>query len=335
MRPPDVQHRFNDPVRAGSVDACTQCAPGVLLVRPARFGTNSETAASNRFQQVVPLSRDISERARSEFDALCAALKQAGVKLCVVDDTAEPPKPDAVFPNNWVSFHRDGTVMLYPMLPANRRTERRIGILEAVESRLKFQRRRLIDLSEHEREGRMLEGTGSLVLDHVRRTAYACRSPRTDESLVREWSALMNYEPLLFEANGSDGTPLYHTNVMLSIGAHFAVVCADAIVEADRERVLQRLHDSEREVIEISMQAMSGFGANILELSGRDETGAEQSVLVLSEQARTALQDPDSLDWDRLSGCVDVVVAVAIPTIESVGGGSARCMLAEVPDTRV
>jgi hypothetical protein len=318
---------------ATSVEASTQCAERVLLVRPARFGYNRETAATNRFQQAMAQSSDTAARARSEFAALAAGIENAGVTVCVVDDTAEPAKPDAVFPNNWVSFHRDGTVVVYPMQTPKRRAERRMDVLQAVETRLHFKRRRLLDLRDHEQGGRMLEGTGSLVLDHVQKIAYACRSPRTDESLVREWSKLMNYEPLPFDAHGTDGTPLYHTNVMLSIGSHYAVVCAEAIAEQDRERVLQRLHGSQREVIEITMQAMSGFAGNILELSGRDASGGVQSVLLLSEQARSALRGADSLDWDRLSGCVDAVVAVAVPTIESVGGGSVRCMLAEVPET--
>jgi hypothetical protein len=173
-----------------------------------------------------------------------------------------------VFPNNWVSFHGDGTVVLYPMQAPNRREERRIEVLQAVEARLHFRRSRLVDLRAHEEQGHMLEGTGSLVLDHVHRIAYACRSARTDESLVRKWSELMNYDPLLFDALGADGTPIYHTNVLLSIGSSWAVVCADAIAESDRERVLRRLADSGREIIEISAQAMARFAGNILELQG-------------------------------------------------------------------
>jgi hypothetical protein len=321
-------------VIAARDDAGMQCAQSVLLVRPAHFGYNPQTAASNRFQTAAAQPPDPAGRARIEFDAMKSALEDAGVGVCAVDDTSEPAKPDAVFPNNWVSFHRDGTIVLYPMQAPNRRAERSMQIIEAVESQLGFKRRRLLDLRRHENEGRMLEGTGSLVLDHVHRIAYAARSARTDESLVREWSAQMNYQPLLFDAHGADGTPVYHTNVLLSIGARWSVVCTEAIVEADRERVLQRLHDSEREVIEISMPAMAGFAGNILELSGSDAGGGAYGVLLLSEQARLALQQPDSLDWDRLSGCVDQVVAIAVPTIESIGGGSVRCMLAEVPDTR-
>jgi hypothetical protein len=339
--PSDVQRRFKQALMARTADVDAevrgahraqsgQCAEGVLLIRPAQFGFNSQTAATNRFQQSGPSSSDTALRARGEFEALCLGLEATGVGVCAVDDTSAPVKPDAVFPNNWVSFHRDGTVVLYPMQAVNRRAERRMEIVQAVETRLQFRRRRLIDLSAHEDEGHVLEGTGSLVLDHVQKIAYACRSARTDESLVREWSALMNYEPLLFDAVGADGTPLYHTNVMLSIGARWAVVCSEAIVEADRARVLQRLRASGREIIEISAQAMSGFAGNILELAGRDASGAPRSVLVLSEQARSSLQQ-DTRIWDRLRARVDQVVASAIPTIERIGGGSARCMLAEVP----
>ena len=333
MWPSDVQRRFTDPVMAQSADAgalCAQCAQGVLLVRPARFGYNTQTAASNRFQQSTQWP-DTAERARNEFDALSAGIESGGVRVCMVDDTSEPAKPDAVFPNNWVSFHRNGTIVLYPMQAPNRRAERRMEIVAAVEQQLGFRRSRLLDLRSREQQGRMLEGTGSLVLDHVHRIAYACRSARTDESLVREWSVLMHYEPLLFDARGTGGTPLYHTNVMLSIGAHWAVVCAEAIDEADRARVLQRIGASGRAIIQITPQAMSAFAGNILELHGRDASGGDRSVLVLSGQARLALQQLEHQAWDRLSERVDRIVATAIPTIESVGGGSVRCVLAEVP----
>jgi hypothetical protein len=333
MRPSDVQRCFTDPVMADSVDAGTQCAHGALLVRPACFGYNGQTAASNRFQQAAQLP-DTAERARAEFAALAAGIEAAGVRVCVVDDSGEPVKPDAVFPNNWVSFHADGTIVVYPMHAPNRRTERRMEIVAAVERQLGFQRTRLLDLSSHEQHERMLEGTGSLVLDHVHRIAYACRSARTDESLVREWSALMRYEAMLFDARGSGGTPIYHTNVMLSIGSHWAVVCAEAIDTADRDRVLQRLGASGREIIRITLPAMSGFGANILELRGTDASGGERSVLALSERACSALQQLDHCAWDRLRERVDRVIAADIATIESVGGGSVRCMLAEVPATQ-
>jgi hypothetical protein len=249
----------------------------------------------------------------------------------VVDDSSEPAKPDAVFPNNWVSFHRDGTIVLYPMQAPNRRAERRTEVIEAAERRLRFQRRRLLDLSANEQHGRMLEGTGSLVLDHVHRVAYACGSARTEASLVREWSREMSYAPLLFEAHGAGGAAIYHTNVMLSIGSRWAVVCAEAIGAAARERVLQQLAASGREIIEVPLAAMAAFACNILELRGQDAAGAGHAVLALSEQARSALQQAGAGAWERLCDNVDRVVAVAIPTIERVGGGSVRCMLAEVP----
>jgi len=330
---PDVQRRFTGSVMAAPVDVGVQCARAVLLVRPASFGYNGETAASNRFQHPVQWP-DTAARARSEFDALVARIKDAGIRVCVVEDTVEPSKPDAVFPNNWVSFHHDGSIVLYPMRAPNRRAERRMQVLAAVEGELGFRRTRLLDLSGNELQGRMLEGTGSLVLDHEQRVAYACGSPRTDASLVREWSALMNYEPLLFDAHGESGAPIYHTNVLLSIGMRWAAVCSEAICAAHRERVLQRLAEGGREIIQISREAMGAFAANILELAGEDNRGAARSVLVLSEQARSALRHQAGHAWERLTTGVDSIVATAIPTIETVGGGSVRCMLAEVPVTR-
>src|ERR1700680_4830069 len=161
LRPPDVQRRFNDPVMAAADVAGTQCAQGVLLVRPARFGYNTQTAASNRFQQSTQWPEH-PQRALNEFDALSAGIESAGVRVCVVDDTSEPAKPDAVFPNSWVSFHRNGTIVLYPMQAPNRRAERRMEIVAAVEQQLGFRRRRLLDLRSHEQQGRMAEGTGRL-----------------------------------------------------------------------------------------------------------------------------------------------------------------------------
>ncbi|MGH8230543.1 MAG: arginine deiminase-related protein [Steroidobacteraceae bacterium] len=304
--------------------ARSQCASGVLLVRPAQFAYNDQTAASNRFQHGAAMA-DVDARARDEFDRVRVALEAAGVRVCALEDIAEPAKPDAVFPNNWVSFHRDGTVVLYPMQAPNRRAERRMDALAAVGQQLGFRQRRLLDLRAHEDHGRILEGTGSLVLDHVQRIAYACRSARTDEAAVREWAGLMNFTPVVFDACGPDGAALYHTNVMLSIGSSWAVVCTPSIVAADRDRVLASLKAGRREIIEIGTAAMAQFGANILELG--------PGVLIMSEQARGALQSSEDETWSRLRRCVDQVVAVAVPTLEAVGGGSVRCMLAEVPET--
>jgi hypothetical protein len=308
-----------------------QCAPAVLMVRPAHFAFNPQTAASNRFQRDARGPFPSPALALAEFSVLQAALQDAGVQVCLVEDTLAPVKPDAVFPNNWVSFHRDGTIVLYPMHAENRRLERRVEILAAVERELSFRRRRLLDLSGEEARGRYLEGTGSLVLDHVDRVAYACRSARTDESLVREWARAMDYEAEVFDAVGQDGAPLYHTNVMLSIGSRCAVICAEAIVEKDRDRVCERLSGSGRALIEIGMPAMHEFAGNVLELRAQGDA-AEQSLLVVSVRARAAF---DAGQWSQIKGCVSRVIEVSVPTIETLGGGGVRCMLAEVPPSRV
>jgi hypothetical protein len=305
-----------------------QCAEGVMVVRPAQFAFNEYTAASNRWQQRLTMQNGAAE-ARGECDALAAALRAAGVRVCRLEDTVLPPKPDAVFPNNWVSFHRDGTVVLYPLQAPNRRHERRRELLDEVASELGFEPRQLIDLSVHEAEQRFLEGTGSLVLDHVQRVAYACPSPRTDVQLVREWGRLLGYEPVVFDALDAEGVPIYHTNVMLAIGARWVVVCSAAIAAPARARTLERLAVG-RELIDVPLAAMGQFAANILELTAASPAGGTRGVLALSQRALTALRS-DPAAWQRLRARVDAVVAVDVPSIETVGGGSVRCMLAEVP----
>jgi hypothetical protein len=303
-----------------------QCASRVLLVRPARFGHNADTASTNRFQQpAAEPDEAIASRACAEFDGLCAALRSEGVRLCIVDDSSQPHKPDAVFPNNWVSFHADGTVVLYPMQAPNRRPERRLDIIEAVARELGFRQQRLLDFSVHEREGRFLEGTGSLVLDQVARVVYACRSPRTDPDLVRDWAQLMGYEAVVFDTTET----IYHTNVLMCIGTQFALICSAVLATADRTSVLARLGEG-RELIEIEPAAMRSFAANMLELAVWDEAFGDYRVLVMSAAARAALP-PEQ--FARLSACSDSVLAVPVPTIEAVGGGGVRCMLAEVPES--
>jgi hypothetical protein len=323
--------QFSDRKTPPSQCQSLQCAPAVLLVRPAHFGYNPQTAASNRFQRAVPSQSSAQALALAEFECVSTALQGAGVRHCVLQDTPEPIKPDAVFPNNWVSFHRDGTIVLYPMQAPNRRYERRMEILEAVERELNFRPRRLLDLSAEELRGRFLEGTGSLVLDHVERVAYACRSARTAESLVHEWARAMNYEPEVFDALDRGGAPIYHTNVMLAIGSRCAILCTDVVAASDRDRVLERLRASQREVVEISLDAMRAFAGNALELRASVNMGGDASstLLALSKRARAHL---DARAWTQLCAGVDRVLELEIPTIESLGGGSVRCMLAEVPE---
>jgi hypothetical protein len=300
----------------------------VLLVRPAHFTFNPETAASNRMAAPSSSAASPALAALGEFATLQRALVAAGVRCCVAQDTAEPPKPDAVFPNNWVSFHADGSLVLYPMYAPSRRAERRGEIVAAVQRELGFRERRRLDLHAHERRGSFLEGTGSLVLDHAGRIAYASRSERTDESLVVAWCEWMGYEPVVFDSRGRDGHALYHTNVLLSIGSRHVIVCSAALRDPDRGRVLERLRASGRAIVEIGMDALYGFAGNILELRVPIEGARSAALLVMSARARAALA---AAEWDALRATVDRVIEVPVPTIETLGGGSVRCMMAEVP----
>ena len=305
-----------------------QCAGAVLMVKPAAFGYNPETAVTNHMQkrgeETEPFAQ---ERACSEFAALVRALVSEGIAVCVAEDSPSPAKPDAVFPNNWVSFHEDGTLVLYPMQAPSRRAERRPEVVATALQRLGFKARRTLDLTHHEKAGRFLEGTGSLVLDHVNRVAYAALSARTHAAVVEEWAREMGYEALMFETRDAGGAPLYHTNVLLCIGARLIVVGTQSIVAADRARVLERLKSSGREVIELRPSEIERFAGNMLELATWDEALGDSHVLVMSAGARAALSIET---FGRLNACTDTTLAVPLPTIELLGGGGVRCMLAEV-----
>ena len=303
-----------------------QCASAVLMIRPAAFDYNPETALTNKMQRPDG-STDSAARARSEFDGVVRALQSEGISVCTVADTDEPPKPDAVFPNNWVSFHQDGTVVLYPMQAETRRRERRREVVDAVVSELGFKVSRVLDLTHHEAEGRFLEGTGSLILDHIERIVYASVSPRTHPEVLEEWSREMGYEACVFSAFDRAGVPLYHTNVLMCIGARVVVIGTEAVAPADRGRLLQKLHASGREVVEIGHDEIERFAGNMLELGTWDEALGDSRVLVMSEAARLGLSPGN---FSHLSACTDTVLAVPVPTIERLGGGSVRCMLAEV-----
>jgi hypothetical protein len=303
----------------------------VFMIAPASFGFNAETAATNRFQQrahstSTAATNAAAAAAKDEAAGLALALRSAGVDLCVVSDREQPPKPDAVFPNNWVSFHEDGTLVLYPMHSANRRLERSEAVIDQVKQGLGFIESRRIDLTGEEKHGRFLEGTGSLVLDGVARVAYACRSARTDESLVREWARLMDFEAVLFDATTPDGTPVYHTNVLLWIGQRIAGIGLDWIAPADRAQVKARLagNDSARDLLLLDSTAIRGFAGNMLEIRVRNG----ELKLAMSATAAACLSQLQRAQL-QAAGCR--LVVAAIPTIEKLGGGSVRCMLAQVP----
>lgn len=299
-----------------------QCAPAVLMVRPAAFGMNTETAASNAFQATEPATDTDRARALAEFDALALAVGEAGVEVIVADDTAVPAKPDACFPNNWLSLHHDGTVVLYPMLSPLRRLERRSEVLDALAAR-GYQLGETLDFTAAETRARYLEGTGSIVFDHRARIAYACLSPRTDAGELAAVAQRLGYRPLAFHASGPAGGAVYHTNVVLSVGEGFAVLCADAVDDdEERARLIEALAGSGHELVLLSRTQMGAFAANLLALATRD--GGR--VIALSARAWVALEPAQRTVLERHGG----IVAVSIPTIEHFGGGSVRCMLAEV-----
>jgi hypothetical protein len=297
---------------------------GLLLVEPAAFGFNAETAATNRFQHPGGLSpATAATQARIEFAGLADALRKAGIRIVVAPDDPVPARPDAVFPNNWVSFHDDGTVVLYPMRDPTRRAERREAVIDMVKAQLGFRETRRVDLSGEELGGRFLEGTGSLVLDHRMRVAYACRSPRTDESLVREWARLLGYEPCLFDATTADGAPVYHTNVLLWLGKRVAGIGLEWISAPQRAAISRQLRASGRDLLELQATQLQRFAGNMLEVA----SGGLRH-LVMSAAAHDSLH-PAQLQQLALAGSTPLVAAV--PVIERLGGGSVRCMLAEVP----
>ncbi len=300
-----------------------QAAPAVLMIRPANFGANPETAPSNAFQKSAETGAGVQGKAVAEFDALAAALMAAGVQVEVFDDRSEPVTPDAVFPNNWVSFHADGSAWLYPLLAQNRRWERRADILETLQRERGYKLTEVRDLSHAELDGRYLEGTGSLVLDRVNHVAYAGLSPRTDGLMLQEWAKRAGYEAVAFHARDTKGRPIYHTNVMLCVGAKFAVVCLDSIVDpAMRDWVRQSLTVTGHEVVAISPYQMESFAGNMLELTGR----GGRSVLIMSARAERALNPGQRTVLEKHAR----IIAVPIDTIEDCSGGSVRCMLAEI-----
>lgn len=292
----------------------------VLMVRPACFAFNPDTAGNNPFQHDDLNPDDVRHQALLEFDRYVATLRSHGVEVLVVDDTLQPHTPDSIFPNNGFSTHPDGTLVQYPMQGENRRLERDKGFLSALSS---FTVRRTFDLTDNERDQRFLEGTGSLVLDRVARVAYACRSIRTHDALLDDFAQRMDYQVVAFDAVDRQGVPIYHTNVMMSVGSALALVCLDSIAdESQRQNLLRALQDSDKQVLDLSLDQLESFAGNMLEL--RNAQG--QALLVMSSSAWRSLNDTQRQVIESRAR----PLVVDIDTIERVGGGSARCMLAEI-----
>ena len=302
----------------------SQLASAVLMIRPVRFESNPLTAESNLFQSRQEESPDeLQLRAIAEFEAIGNELERKGIDVIRFNDTAEPHTPDSIFPNNWVSFHSDGAVVLYPMEAANRRTERRQDIIDSISRDHGFQVTEIIDFSFHENEGHYLEGTGSMVLDRVNRIAYACLSSRTHLDVLGEFAQQMDYDIVAFDAVDRDGAAIYHTNVLMNVGEALAVVCADAIPREDqRNAVLQRLKDTDHDIIMLTLEQLEAFAGNMLELRA---PGGERLV-AMSTRARESLTD-DQLARIEENG---TILSADISTIENSAGGSVRCMLAEI-----
>lgn len=301
----------------------TQTTDSVIMIRPMSFTSNPETAASNSFQATIGDEdpEKIRLKAQEEFDALRSALEAAGVEVLAFDDQPDPVTPDALFPNNWLSTHPDGSVILYPMEAPSRRAERRQDLLESLEKQHGYQVKDVHDLSHNEDKGRFLEGTGSLVLDRKNRIAYACLSSRTHPALFHDWCERFDYEPEAFSAQ-SGGKEIYHSNVMMCVGDSFAVICDEAIQdEQERIRVLSRLERTGHEVVRISPEQMNTFAGNMLELKSSSGDG----ILAMSQQARDVLSKEQVAALERHVK----LVSSDIQTIETYAGGSVRCMLAE------
>lgn len=306
------------------------------MIRPVRFSYNSQTAVNNAFQE-SGIPEELSQRqALKEFDAYVDMLRNEGIEVMVVEDTATPHTPDSIFPNNWLSLHSaeeladagSRVAVLYPMFAENRRAERRQDIIEALTGAVapSCASAALLDLTSYEKSNLFLEGTGSLILDRNEHLAYACQSPRTCEEVLEEWSSKMGYDYFLFHAEDMNGNPIYHTNVMMSVGEQLAVVCLDAITDIEeRMSLIELLEESDKEIVEISLEQMNEFAGNMLQLHTVKE-GELKYIMVMSARAK------DSLDQDQIEAIEKYckIVAPDLEFIERNGGGSARCMLAEI-----
>jgi hypothetical protein len=298
-----------------------QTTSTILMIRPVNFGFNEQTAGSNAFQNRNAEQQQVQDNALKEFDSLVDILKKNNVEVIVIDDTMEPHTPDSIFPNNWVSFHRDGNVFLYPMMAENRRLERREDIIMQLED--EFQIKHVVDLSRFEHENKFLEGTGSMVLDRENKIAYACLSPRTNKEVLDLFCTQSGYKPVLFHAVDENGMDIYHTNVLMCIGSRFAVICLDSIAdEKEKAEVIASLNATQKEIVAISFAQMNQFAGNMLEL----ENKSGERLLVMSQNAYRSLNANQKTTLEKYCR----LLYADINTIENNGGGSARCMIAEV-----
>ena len=292
----------------------------ILMVRPYQFYFNQQTAANNFFQSNVNIE-NANELAIAEFDAMVEKLRAHQIKVNVVQDTKDPSTPDSIFPNNWVSTHEGGTLCLYPMFAQNRRAERKSTVIDFLESNYKIEN--TLDLTDFEKEGIFLEGTGSMVLDHQNKLAYGCLSERLDKNAFYEWCDKMQFKAIAFKAVDDKAQPIYHTNVMMCMGDQFVVICLDSIPnEKEKKMLVDSFDQTNKEVIEISQDQLNHFAGNMLQVFDTNE----KPHLIMSEQAYNSLKTEQVKSLEKYNP----LLPISIPTIEALGGGSTRCMMAEI-----
>lgn len=295
----------------------------ILMIRPAHFGYNEETAQNNAFQtkaEAIDFSK-LEATARQEFDQMVDLLRSKGIDVLVIEDTDQPVKPDAVFPNNWISFHENGSIITYPMYAKNRRIERREDIIEKVGQHFNIKNRYSFEF--YEDEDLFLEGTGSMILDRPNKIVYACLSPRTDATLIDKFNVLMGYRSCIFRSVDRSGKDIYHTNVMMALGEDFVVICMESIPDEDSRKELRSLFEKTgKQIIEINYAQMEAFAGNMLEVLGSND----KRYLVMSRTAYDSLTNEQIQTLSALTN----ILAVPIPNIEKHGGGSVRCMMAEI-----
>lgn len=297
-----------------------QTTSHILMIRPVGFTYNAETAVNNAFQ-IESGDNDIQRKAREEFDGFVMILQNNGIEVLIVEDTPEPHTPDSIFPNNWISFHEDGSIVLYPMFAINRRAERKSHVISAVREQFRIQQH--VDLSGYEARDIYLEGTGSMVLDRDERIAYACLSPRTNEAILTDFCRRLNYRPVIFDAADGNGQAIYHTNVMMCVADKYVVICLESIPAPDQQkRVTDAIINSNKEIIPITLKQMNHFAGNMLQVENKNG----EKLLVMSSQAYESLT-VDQID--QLSS-FNRIIHASLSTIETNGGGSARCMMAEI-----
>ena len=291
------------------------------MIKPVAFGLNLQTAGSNAFQNKAALQQNVQENALKEFNGLVDKLRLAGIDVIVIEDTLMPHKPDSIFPNNWVSFHNDGTVFLFAMEAENRRTERRLDIIEQLRNR--FVVSDIVDFSIFEKRNKYLEGTGSMVLDHDNKIAYACLSSRTHPEVLDSFCDKSGYTPLTFRAYDEGQKPIYHTNVMMCMGDKFAVICLEAITDlSERNKLLASFKSAKKEIINLSFTQVKHYAGNMLLV----ENKVGEKFLIMSGSAYRILNEEQKQQIERYAK----IIYADLKTIEENGGGSARCMLAEV-----